>query len=129
MADGNINITVQTENDKLQEIIDTLNTTGYTTKELNKAFAELKETTTVGSQAFLDMKAVQGQLSDQLRASTGYTSTFTQSVKDARQEHRLYMFAVMEGIRSLDAFGLKNKEVTSINHGWSRGILSEYRLP
>lgn len=111
MPDNTINIGVQVENENLQTFIDLFNQGLLTTKEYVSGVKELSASFKAGSQDMIDLKNFTGQVSDKMREATGRTSEFTQALRDSRAEHRLGMFVMMEAVRTLDAFGMKNKEV------------------
>ena len=110
MADT-INIAVTTELEPLQQLIDKLNAGSISVGEYRKAISQLSSITKVGSQDQIDLKNVQAQVAEQTRVTTGRVNEQTQVLRDARQEHRAGMFVMMELIRTMDAFGLKNEDV------------------
>ncbi len=116
MADT-INITVKTEDTALQSLINKLNEGIVSTAEYRKAIRDLSNEATIGSKAQMDLKAVQDQVSQSTKLVTGRTSEFVKLIREQRQEQRLQTFVYMELVRSLDAFGIKNKELLNTLSG------------
>ena len=113
-----LRITVTTESAQLQKIIDQLNTTGLTSKELNTQMRNLKETTKLGSQEMKDMGDVLAQVREQSKSAAAQENSFGNVIRQNRQERRLYMFAINEGLAAITAAtGGENQFAKAITSG------------
>jgi hypothetical protein len=160
MADTNLNITVTTDSTALKALVAQLNAGTITQAAYNKTIRDLKAASVVGSQAAMDLKNVIGQVSEQTLTYQGqimksYFSTgealrtqaagergLTDTIRSARQERRMYMFAVREGEQAITSLiGAENGLMKATTAGASSvfgikfaldmlgGTISRFALP
>ena len=135
-----LRITVTTESGQLQDLIKQLQSGTMTQNEYNKAIRELRNVSIVGSQAQRDLKEVISQVSTQTQSYQGqlmqsYFATgqalrtqeagergLTDTIRSARQERRLYMFAVREGMTAITAVTGAEGELTKAVTGGASAV-------
>ena len=113
MADSNLNITVTSEDAALQALVQKLNTSSMSVKELNTTFRDLRSSAIAGSQSLKDLNDIQAQVAAQSKSLSQQQNSLVGIIKQERQERRLGMFAVMESLHAVDGLTGKNKELSS----------------
>jgi hypothetical protein len=108
--DSNLNITVTTDSAPL------------TMGEYNKAARTLRSEVIAGSQSLKDLGDVTSQVSKQSRSLESQQNSLIGVMKSSRQEHRLGMFAVMEGMHAIEGFTGKESEMTKAVMGGTQAF-------
>ena len=118
MPDSNLNITVTTDSKALQDLVTKLNAGTITVKEFSKTVRDLKSEAIPGSQALKDLGDVAAQVSMQSKSVIAQERTFTNVIRESRQERRLYRYAMLEGVAAVQALTGKEDILTaSVTNG------------
>jgi len=112
MADNTLNITVETDDAQLQSLKETLNNTNLTVGQLSKTFREYSSTVIAGSQAQKDLMDIKAQALSQMKSEQAQENSLTNVIRGARQERRMYMFAVNESMAAVTAIIGKEDALT-----------------
>jgi hypothetical protein len=118
MSDTNLNITVTTQNKELQELITKLNSGNITVKDFSKTMRELRSASIPGSQALKDLGDVTAQVSMKSKSAEAQERSFTNVIRESRQERRLYRYAMLEGVAAIESMTGKEDVLTkSVTNG------------
>lgn len=132
MADSQLNIIVTTEDSRLLALIAKLNAGTLSVAEYNKEVRAMRAAAIVGSRAQMDLKNVVTQVGEQTLTTNGqimksYFSVgealrvqeagergITGTIRAAREERRMYMFAVREGMQAVTSFTGTESRLTKV---------------
>jgi hypothetical protein len=112
MAETNLNITTRSDDAGLKSLVDQLNNTDMTVKQLKKTLADYNSSLIAGSQAQKDFNDVRTQAMNQMKSEMQVQNSLTNVIRESRQERRLYMFAVTESLHAIDGAIGKDNELS-----------------
>ena len=110
--DTGFNIRTTSDNAGLIDFAAKVNSGTMTVGELAKASRTLKSELIAGSQSAKDYGDMTAQIAIQSRSAASQQNSLIGVMKSSRQEHRLGMFAVMEGMHAIEGFTGKESEMT-----------------